>query len=126
MKTNKIKLYAFALAEVLSKKGIDEKKVVDNFVKLLIADGLSGKSKEILSRAQELMLAKRGGRKIIFETARKTTAGQRKILAGVAKAGDIVEERINPELIAGVRIIIDNAAQFDGSLKNKLQGIFNN
>ena len=33
MKVNKTKLYAKALAEVLYKKDIDEKKVINNFVK---------------------------------------------------------------------------------------------
>ena len=90
MKTNKIKLYAKALAEVLEKKPADEKKVINNFVKILVADGLE----------------------------------EQKILEGIVKSGDLIKEKINPELIAGVKIIINNSKQFDASMQKKLQEIF--
>ena len=123
-KINKTKLYAVALAETLAKKGIDEKKVVANFVKILVVAGLEKKSKEILSLTEEYLLAKQGNSKIIFETARKITASQKKILEGISKNGDLIKEKINPELIAGVKIIINNSKQFDSSMKSKLQNIF--
>ena len=126
-KQNKIKLYAKALAEILSQKGgisaTEEKKVVGNFVKLLMSHGLEAKSKEILDLTEDLLLQKRGKRKITFETARKITAGQKKILDSFVKQGDIVSEKINPELIAGIKIIINDAQQFDASMQSKLQKI---
>ena len=94
-KQAKIKLYAKALAEVVSKKGIDEKKVVNNFVKLLVGAGYEKKAKEILALTEDLLLAKHGKRKITFETARKTTASQKKLLEGIIKKGDVVKEKIN-------------------------------
>jgi len=123
-KQNKIKLYAKALAETLAKKGINEEKVVKNFAKLLVKEGLEKKAKEILELAEDFLLARQGKQKIIFETARKITAGQKKILNGVAREGDLIKEKINPELIAGVKIIINNSKQFDASMKSKLQNIF--
>ena len=57
--------------------------------------------------AEEIILAKQGKKKIIFETARKMTASQKKILEGFAKEGDVIKEKINPELIAGIKIIIN-------------------
>jgi F0F1-type ATP synthase delta subunit len=123
-KQNKTKLYARALAEVLAKKGIDEKKVTNNFVKILVGAGLEKKAKEILNLAEEMLLAKQGKSKITFETARRITASQKKMLENFVKTGDVVKEKINPELIAGVKIIINNSRQFDASLKNKLQNIF--
>lgn len=123
-KQNKTKLYAKALAEILAKKGIDEKKVINNFVKLLVSAGLEKKSKEILNLAEDFLLAKQGKSKITFETARKMTAGQKKILDSFVKNGDVVKEKINPEIIAGIKIIINNSRQFDGSMQSKLQNIF--
>lgn len=122
-KQTKIKLYAKALAEIVSKKGIDEKKVINNFVKLLVSSGYEGRSKEILDLTEDIILAKQGKRKITFETARKTTASQNKLLENFVKKGDIVNEKINPELIAGIKIIINDSKQFDGSLQSKLQKI---
>ena len=79
MKQNKVKLYATALAEILAEKKFDEKKVTSNFVKLLVSAGLEKKSKEILELAEEILLTKRGNKKIVIESARKITAGQRKV-----------------------------------------------
>jgi len=124
MKQNKIKLYAKALAEVLVKKDVNEKKVVDNFVKLLISSGLEKKSKEILELAEEIFLKKQGKNKITFEVARRLTAENRASLKKYIKEGDVVKERINHELIAGVKIIINNEKQFDNSMLSKLNNIF--
>lgn len=124
MKQNKVKLYAKALAEILSKKGIDEKKVTNNFVKLLVGAGYERKSKEILDLAESLLLAKQNKSRITFETARKITDSQKKILDNFVKKGDVVKEKINPELIAGIKIIINDERQFDSSIKSRLQNIF--
>jgi F0F1-type ATP synthase delta subunit len=124
MNKSKTKIYAKALAEILCKKGINEKTVVNNFVKLLLSAGYEGKSKEILDLTEDLLLQKQGKRKITFETARKTTASQKKLLENFVKKGDIVKEKINPGLIAGIKIIINDSQQFDGSLQSKLQKLY--
>jgi F0F1-type ATP synthase delta subunit len=123
MKRNKAKLYAKALAEIISAGKTEDKKIVVNFVKLLVSAGLEKKSREILSLAEDLLLAKQGARKITFQTARKITASQQKLLEGFAKKGDIIKERINLELISGIKIIINDSQQLDGSLQSKLQNI---
>jgi F0F1-type ATP synthase delta subunit len=124
MKQNKTKLYARALTEILAKDKVDEKKLVVNFVKLLVDSGLERKAKEILELAEEMLLAEQGRNKITFETARKITESQKKILAEFVKDGDVVKEKISPELIAGIKIIINNSKQFDASMQSKLQNIF--
>ena len=123
MKRNNVKIYAKALAEIVSKKGVDEKKVIANFVKLLISTGLEKKSKEILDLAEDFVLQNQGKRKITFQTARKMTAGQKKLVESFVKDGDIVKEKINPELIAGIKIIINDSRQFDASMSSKLNNI---
>lgn len=124
MKQDKAKIYAKALSEVLLKKGIDEKKIIDNFLKILLKTGQEKKAKEILNLAEDLLLAKQGKRKIIFETARKIAAEQKKLLNDTVKDGDVVKEKINPEIIAGIKIIINGSRQFDASMQSKLHNIF--
>ena len=119
-----IKLYAKALAAVILDKKSDDKKITDNFIKLLSKKGYEKKAKEILNLTEDMVLAKQGKRKIAFETARKITAGQKKILNNFVNNGDIVNEKINPEIIAGIKIIINNSKQFDASMQSKLQNIF--
>ena len=123
MKINKVKLYAKALAEILFKKPADEKKIVNNFVKLLVSSGYESKTKEILNLTEDFLLAKQGKKKITFETARRLTADNRAKLKEFAQEGDIVKEKINHELIAGVKITINNEKQFDNSMLNKINNL---
>lgn len=121
---NKVKLYAKALAEVLSKKGIDEEGVINNFVKILVKSGQEKRAKEIVALAENLILEKSGKKKIILETARKISPKQREALKAVIKEGDVVQEKISPEIIAGIKIIINNERQFDASMLKNLQQIY--
>jgi len=125
-KEKKIKLYAKALTETLLKGKLEESKVVDNFLKLLIETRQEKSAKQILGLAESALLMKRGKRKIIFETARKSTPEQKKMLNSLVNEGDVVKEKINPEIIAGVRIIINDSQQLDASMRSRLQGIFSN
>ena len=138
-KLNNTKLYAKALAELIwerpaftkastfakatADKSAGEEKIVNNFVKFLVNKGYEGKSKEILDLAENLLLAKQGKRKITFETARNITSNQKKMIDSFVNKGDIVKEKINPELIAGIKIIINDSKQFDASMQLKLQKI---
>ncbi len=115
--------YARALAQILSKNEFDEKKIVKNFVKLLVSVGYENKAEEILALTEDLLLQKQGKNKITFETARTVTPSQKKIMESIVKKGDIVSEKINPELIAGIKIIINGSMQFDASMQSKLQHI---
>jgi len=129
MKSNKTKLYATALAEILMKPASDKSsawqgKVIANFVALLTKENLLGKADEILNLAESIILKKKGNKKIVFETARKMTQKQRESFESFVKKGDAVEEKINPALIAGAKIVIDGSRQLDSSLSNKLQNIF--
>ena len=124
MKQNNIKLYALALADVIAKKISlqEEKKVIYNFLKLLEKNGKLKNAKKIISLTQKYYLEKTGNKSIILQTARKTIA--KNLLKSLYKEGDIIEEKINPALIAGIKIIINNEKQLDFSLKNKLDNIF--
>ncbi len=120
---HKPKDYAKALVDLVSEKKSEsqQKKLVDNFLKLLKKNGDLKKSKEIISLAEMLFLKKTGGRKIIFEMARET---KKESFKGFLKKHDVVEEKINPDLIAGVKIVVNNEKQLDFSLMKKLNNIF--
>ena len=118
----KSKIYAKALAElVLDKKTSQElRKVTDNFIKLLVRNGDIKKARDIIRLAQEIVLSRNGNRKIILETARDIN--DENLFKSFIKKGDIVEKKINPGIIAGIRITADSM-QFDASLSAKLKGI---
>lgn len=126
----KPKIYAEVLSQIMAeKKGAAEKeKIVEKFLRLLEKNGDMGKAKEILSLAENLFIKKTGRRKVVVETARKADlpAGRqakKSLFDELLMAGDIVQEKINPELIAGIKIII-NDQQLDLSLQSKLNKIF--
>lgn len=122
----KAKDYAKALVDLILQKGkpAEDKKILDNFLKILEKNGDIKKAKEITALAESIYFKKTGKKKIIIETARKIDQSQRNLLRSLEKEGDITEEKINKELIAGIKIIINNEKQFDASMQRKLQKIF--
>lgn len=117
--------YAQALAEsVAAAKPAQEAKIVKNFLALVQKNGDAAHLYKIVEEAARMARAKAGVRKVTLETARTLDKRQRDILKTFIKPGDISEEKINAELIAGVNIIIDGERRFDGSLKGKLDRLF--
>lgn len=121
-------IYAKALVEVLAdagKAGVkDEPRFAENFLALVRRNGDEMHLRKILDDASRFARGKSGVRKVTVESARALSPKQKDAVATFIKADDIVEERVDPELIAGIRIILDDELQFDGSLKKKLAGAF--
>jgi F0F1-type ATP synthase delta subunit len=118
------KNYANALVEFLSEGKIADKKISQGFIKLLERQNDLKKSKEIIELAEFLLAKKNNKKSVTFETARKLSEAQRKILLKSTEIGDIIKEKINPELIAGVKIIVDNEKQLDQTLLKKINNLF--
>ncbi|MDO8529889.1 MAG: F0F1 ATP synthase subunit delta [bacterium] len=121
---NKVKNYVTALAElILEAKPGTQKKITDGFFKLVLKHNYLSKASQIVALAEDIILRKKGNKKIILQTARKIEKPTFAKSFGAVK-GDVIENEINPELIAGVKVIINNEKQLDFSLKNKLDQIF--
>jgi len=120
--------YAKVLAAIISEPltAEEERKVVANFFFLLKKNGDSRGAKKIIDAAEKLLRKKSGGRKIVLESARPLKEPAGRILAGVARAGDEIEEVVNPKLIAGIKVTVNDESQFDGSLSRKLEKMFKN
>ena len=117
-------IYAKALVEVLgdtAKTGAkDDALIAKNFLELVARNGDAGHLKKILEEASRFARGRSGVRKVTIESARTLNAAQMETMKRFMKEGDVVEKRIDPNLIAGVRITLNEELQFDGSLKNKL------
>lgn len=99
-------------------------RVIARAVEFIKTQGQERQVKSVLRAACDLVLAKSGKRRITIESARVLNRKQKKMIAGIGKMGDVMEERIDPRLIAGLRITIDGQLQWDGSLHKKLESIF--
>lgn len=121
---NKHKAYATALAElILEAKPGAQKKIADGFFKLVLKNNYLSKAGQIIALAEDMILRRRGNKKIMLQTARKIEKPAFAKSFGAVK-GDVIESEINPELIAGVKVIINNEKQLDFSLQKKLNEIF--
>jgi len=124
-------VYAKALAEVIadsSKKGgeADSAKIVRNFLALVRRNGDESHLRKIIEEAARFARGKAGIRKVTVAAARTLSAAQEKEIAKFLTSGDVVERTIDPALVAGIRIIVNDEAQFDGSLRGKLDKVFKN
>ncbi len=120
------KLYARALAEVAIPEltVVREKEIVSRFLALLKKNGDLYLLPKIVAKAEKLLREKIGIRKVTIEIARQVKKPLEHLAKKFIQKSDILEEKINPDLIAGVKIIVNDEEQFDGSLKRKLQKLF--
>jgi len=117
-------MYAKALVEVLGDpKAKNDTLIAKNFLALVERNGDGGHLRKILEEASRFARGKSGVRNVTIESARELNASQKNAMKQFVKAGDVVEERIDPNLIAGIRITLNEELQFDGSLKNKLNRV---
>jgi F0F1-type ATP synthase delta subunit len=125
--------YAKALDEAIadSAAGPVAKKeaVVKNFLTLIRRNNDESRMKKILEEAARLARGRNRGqvgaiRQVTIQSARPLSKAQEKMLAGFLGADDVVDYEIDPELVAGVKIIVNDEMQFDGTMKAKLDNLF--
>jgi F0F1-type ATP synthase delta subunit len=119
--------YAKALVAVLedikSSGMARDAEIAKNFLALVKKNGDESHLGKILEEASRFARGKDGVRKVTIASARELSVSQNKTVDGFLKHGDVVERRIDPDLIAGVQITVNDEMQFDGSLRNKLNKV---
>ena len=122
-----VRAYARALAEAAAGtlSPAEEKKIISNFLGLVRRNGDTHGLPQMLSAAGKLLREKDGRRKVVIESARPF-AGLSARFRGLLRKTDEVEERLEPALIAGVRITVDDEMRFDGGLRRKIDLLFRN
>lgn len=119
-------LYARAFVEVaapdLTPK--EETILVKNFLSLIVKNGDGYHLKEILAETEKLLRVKTGRRKIVIESARPLRQSPHTLLKHFLRPSDLTYEKIDPELIAGIKVTINDEEQLDGSLARKLKKLF--
>lgn len=121
------KYYAEAFA-ALTSGPLDPAKetaLVKNFLTLIEKNGDMNQIGKIFTETAAALRSKTGRRKVTIETARPI-ANLQKEITRLLKKDDVIEEKVDPKLIAGMRVILDDTVQFDGSLQRKLDNLFSN
>ena len=118
----RLKEYAKALSLLMTESSFGEKDSILAFINLLDRKGELKNIGEIINLAEKYYLAKKGNKKVVIEMARKMNIENLSHI--VLNEGDILEEKINLDLVAGVKISINGEKQIDFSLSKKLNDIF--
>jgi F0F1-type ATP synthase delta subunit len=118
--------YARALAQ-LARQAVtetDQHAVTENFTAVLERNGDRAKTPKILNETEAILRREDGLDLYEVETARalKTPVGD--VIKNIARPRDVVVERIDQSLIAGVRITRNGAEQLDATLASRLRDLF--
>lgn len=97
--------------------------VMDGFIKLLKKTGDIKNSNKIIEAIHKELVNEKGGKWVNIEVARESALKKEKLKHNFS-GKDHVEFKINPELVAGVRIIVDGESELNNSLQSKLNKLF--
>lgn len=121
-----VNTYARALVAAIDEGKANDAAIEKNFLEVVRQNGDEAQLRKILDEASRLARGTSSIRHVLIESARPLTARQRSEVKRFMKAHDEIDERIDPDLIAGVKITINDEQQFDGSLKKKLNRALGN
>ena len=116
--------YVQAFTESLKESFDDHGSVAAHFIKLLEKTGDIRYSKKIINAIHKKLVNSKGGKWVTIETAREFTEARLKSLKDNFSDKDHVDLKINPELVAGVRITLNEDEELNNSLQNKLNKLF--
>lgn len=116
--------YAKAFRKALREGVVPEDELVENLSRALMRRRQSALWPRVANLLSKELVHHYGGRWVVLETARALSDVQRKKMEAAFSKNDYIEERVRPDLIAGMRIYIDDEREFDGSLKKKLNILF--
>jgi F0F1-type ATP synthase delta subunit len=118
--------YAKALAQaIITSKAKDQDAIAKHFLAVVRKHGDEASLRKILDEAGRIVRSAEDIRKVTITSARPLDPAQEKMVKEILKKDDVAERKIDPELIAGIRIVLNDEMQFDGSLKGKLDNVFN-
>lgn len=118
-------IYARAFCEVITSFSRKEhRKIIQRFLKVVERRGDISRFGEIIKAVNKIVVKKRGGRLISIEAARPLGETKLKNVTTLFSGKDYWEVKINPKLVAGLRITVDENQQLDYSLQRKLKKLF--
>jgi len=118
-----LQIYAKAFSGVAAKPSAKSDVLVKNLLALIKKNNDPHLLKKIYARAEKLVREQIGKRKIVIETARPIENVD-KVIGKIIKKDDIFIEKINPDLIAGIKVVVNDEMQFDGSMQKKIKNLF--
>ncbi|MFA5878254.1 MAG: F0F1 ATP synthase subunit delta [Candidatus Staskawiczbacteria bacterium] len=121
------KLYAIAFCQAVkeAKTADSINKCIKSLLVLVEKNRDQKKLRDIAFFAEKILNKESGHRKILVESARVLTKENEEMIDSFTKKTDQVVKKINPSLVAGVKIVIDDEVQIDGSFSKKIKRVLN-
>lgn len=117
--------YAEALLAACQEKSDEEqKRIVKRFVELLVRHQATGKTHAICEGYEKLVLQKEGMRSVRLETTGGVSEKLKNEIHSILGKHIYIEEVANPDLLGGVKIIIDNEILIDASARRQMEDLF--
>ncbi|MBI4224710.1 MAG: F0F1 ATP synthase subunit delta [Candidatus Sungbacteria bacterium] len=117
--------YAQALHSALKDAPISkQKEIIRRFAALLGRHRMSGKSDLVIAAYEKIVLRETGMRKVRIESAAPASEQLKKEIQAVLGKKIFIEAKTNPELLAGIKILVDDELLIDASAKRQLERIF--
>ena len=113
--------YAEALHAALKGAPVSKHKdIMRRFAALLGRHRMSGKSDLVVAAYEKIVLRETGMRKVKIESAAPASEQLKKEIGAVLGENIFIEAKTNPELLAGIKILVDNELLIDASAKRQL------
>ncbi len=116
--------YAQAFFEAIETHPDKKTQFTENLARLIAKNGDLELIPKIINELKNLLTRKQGGHRVKIESARPLPEILLKKITSKFDNLDLVETYINPELIAGIRITLDNEHELDNSFSQKLKKLF--
>lgn len=119
------KQYAAALLSALDKKSVAEKKkTLHQFLSLMSRRGDSARLGLVVREVEKQYLRKKGLKKVFLESADPALPKIKKEVEEILGKNIILEEKINPTLLAGIKILVNDELLVDASAESQLRKLF--
>jgi len=117
--------YAEALHAALKDAPASKHKgIMRRFAALLSRHRMSGKSDLIAAAYEKIVLRESGTRKVKIESAAPASEGLKRAIREILGKKVFIEDHTNPELGAGIKILVDDELLIDASAKLHMEEMF--
>ena len=117
--------YAQALlAACHEKSDVEQKKIVKRFVQLLARHQATSKTHAICAAYEKLELRNKGMRSVRLETASLASEKLKNEIHRVLGKNIHIKEVVNPDLLGGLKILIDDEILIDASARRQMEELF--
>ena len=119
-------IYAQALLLALEEKQKSEEKdlILRRFLSVLVKNGDYQLLTKIVEQLEEIEGVKRGQSIVLLETARKLSSSSFFEFQKKLGENNLIRHKINPSLIAGIRVTISGEKELDLSFSRRLRSLF--